>query len=535
MELFFNMAFSHDIDNSEKLFYRSETFFTENDTLVTNSAGEVSFDTFFNIIPVDKIILYTDIRKLFFDIDASGGYSCSIWHNDGKKNRMISDNSSVCIDDLKEKTGFIYLKINAESKLVVRRISVLCESETSRNINLCVVMCTYKREDFAVRNANYIAEKGHFDVIVVDNGKTLSKEMLTSDSICLVHNENTGGSGGFGKGMATVAEKNRYSHFILMDDDVNISINSLEKAVGFLKFTKKEYEDICISGTMFFLDAPCISYESGGKFHSDGVQKGYNFLTDASESEGLLDLEQPKDINYGGWWLMCMPVKYAEEGNRPLPFFIKYDDVEFALRCKLSIITISGFCVWHERFENKYNSAVEYYNSRNYLHLRKITDKSFSKKQARKITLIRVIAKCCRQQYDMARAVILGYKDFLKGLDYLYEIDGAKNNQKISSLNYKMLSEKELQEIHNVSYHEEKEKQAVNAKDNLLKKLTLYGHLLPPFLRSDDYAITDPFFDKKEMYFRKKKALHFNKYTRTGYVTKASFISFVKCLIFKTE
>ena len=135
----------------------------------------------------------------------------------------------------------------------------------------------------------------------------------------------------------------------------------------------------------------------------------------------------------------------------------------------------------------------------------------------------------------MARAVILGYKDFLKGLDYLYEIDGAKNNQKISSLNYKMLSEKELQEIHNVSYHEEKEKQAVNAKDNLLKKLTLYGHLLPPFLRSDDYAITDPFFDKKEMYFRKKKALHFNKYTRTGYVTKASFISFVKCLIFKTE
>ncbi len=535
MEFFFDIAFSHDIENSEKLFFRSETFFTQDDILMTDTAGEVSFDTFFNIIPVDKIIRYTAIRKLFFDIDAIGEYSCSVWQNDGKKSRMISDNSSVCIDDLKEKTGFIYLKINAESKLVVRRISVLCESEVTRKAELCVVMCTYKREDFAVRNANNIAKNGLFDVIVTDNGKTLTKEMLPYDNIRLVPNENTGGSGGFGKGMMTVAEKNKYTHFVLMDDDVEISINSLKKAAGFLRFTKEEYKDVSISGTMFFLDTPCIVYESGGKFSSDGVQTGCNHLTDTSTTEGLLDVEQPKDINYGGWWLMCIPVKYVKEGNLPLPFFIKYDDVEYALRCKLKVITISGFCVWHERFENKYNSAVEYYNIRNYFHLRKITDSSFTKKQAKKAAMIRVIAKCCRQQYNMAIAVIKGYRDYLKGIDYLYQLDGAKNNQDVSSLNYKMLSEDELLKSYGISYSEEKEEQALNAKDNLLKKLTLYGHLLPPFLRSDDYAVTDCFLDKKEMYFRKKRALHYNKYTKTGYVTKASLIKFIKCLLFKTE
>ncbi len=534
MELFFDMAFSHDIENSEKLFFRSETFFTENDMLMTDTAGEVSFDTFFNIIAINKLVKYTGITELCFDIKAKGDYTCSIWHNDGQKDYMVSDSNKIRLMDLGKAEGYIYLRISALSKLSISKISVLCESETKRDVNICVVMCTFRREEFVTKNAGYIAKSRLFDTIIVDNGKTLRDDMFPYENIHLIPNENTGGSGGFGRGMKIASENDKYTHIILMDDDVSINIDSLKKALGFLKFTKDEYKDISISGTMFFLDTPCIVYESGGKFNSDGVQKGYNFLTDTSATEGLLDIEQPKDINYGGWWLMCMPVKYAKEGNLPLPFFIKYDDVEYALRCKLQVITISGFCVWHERFENKYNSAVEYYNTRNYFYLRQITDSSFSKKQAKKIAMVRVIAKCCRQQYNMAKAVIKGYKDYLKGMDYLYQLDGAKNNQDISSLNYKMLSEDELKKNHSISYCKEKEEQALNAKDSLLKKLTLYGHLLPPFLRSDDYAITDCFLDKKEMYFRKKRALHYNKYTKTGYVTKVSLLSFLKNIFFIT-
>jgi hypothetical protein len=98
-----------------------------------------------------------------------------------------------------------------------------------------------------------------------------------------------------------------------------------------------------------------------------------------------------------------------------------------------------------------------------------------------------------------------------------------------------MYDEKELSEEYDAEFSEEKMKIAEGSIDKPYKKLLLYGHLLPPFMRSRDYAVTDVFWDKKEMYFKKKRALHYNRYTKKGYVTKMSLIEFIKNILFITK
>ena len=216
---------------------------------------------------------------------------------------------------------------------------------------------------------------------------------------------------------------------------------------------------------------------------------------------------------------MCIPMKYANDGNYPMPFFIKYDDVEYALRCRLEIITLNGVSVWHEPFEWKYNSSSEYYNMRNFLHLRVLTDKTFTKRQAKKIAHKQILEKLCRQQYKMAEAVKLGYEDYLKGIEYLRQINPEENHRRVCSLNYEILSEDELFERYGVRFSEEKYRQSQNTVYKWYMRPLLYGLLLPTIFCKKEYAVVDAFYDRKEMYFSYGQVLHINNYTKQGYIT----------------
>lgn len=180
---------------------------------------------------------------------------------------------------------------------------------------------------------------------------------------------------------------------------------------------------------------------------------------------------------------MLMPSKYAYDGNFPIPFFMKYDDVEYELRCRQKIITLNGVGIWHEKFKSRYNSSSEYYNTRNYFHLCKLYLKDFNDSDAKKIAQKRAKEKCAKQQYKMAKAIMKGYKDFLKGLKWLEELDHEANHIKISELNYKF-----------IPYDEIKRKYGVRPEDNKfylppkIKKLILA--LLPK-----KFAFTDKFYD----------------------------------------
>ena len=60
---------------------------------------------------------------------------------------------------------------------------------------------------------------------------------------------------------------------------------------------------------MLYEDEPTVQFECGGFFGADGVQSGYGYRYDMAKLQSLLDNERDKIINYGGWWMFCMPVQ----------------------------------------------------------------------------------------------------------------------------------------------------------------------------------------------------------------------------------
>ncbi|MGN0596904.1 MAG: glycosyltransferase family 2 protein [Ruminiclostridium sp.] len=512
----FDFALSADLSGTENLY-------------INKTDSGLSFDTYFNCIPIAKVIKYTNIERLAFVISAVGSHRAEIAVYNGSEKKILAkvegDTISVEISAVPPDSRLLYLIINGCAK--VNGVSVYAECKAVRKISAAAVMCTYKREEYAVSNANLLAEISQSNpllsqVILVDNGRTVSDSSLNS-KIRLVPNINNGGSGGFSKGMSEAVKNKDCTHIILLDDDVSIEPLSLHKMLGFLQFVKEEYWDISVSGSMLYIDNCLRQFEAGGNFGKDGKQKGFGHYLDLSLRESLFENEAENDINYGGWWFMCMPSDYARSGQLPMPFFIKYDDVEYALRCKLRIITLNGVGIWHEPFEWKYNSVSEYYNTRNYLHLCALYCDNFSKKKAKKIAKNFMNEKLYRQQNKMAKAVRLGYKDYRKGLDYLSKINAEEKHKEISKLNYEMLSIDELNQKYNLELTEEKIENGL--KDSLKSEYrsdhNFFCHSLfiPAILKSKKIYFTDHFFDTKEMYLKSRFVVHYCRATKKAYIT----------------
>lgn len=493
------------------------------DLYIRRSGCELSFDTYFNAIPIAKIKKYTEITELIFDFKAEGKFEVDICTEHKILTSQALDTSgkiAVSVADIPDDSVLLFPVVRTNG---LRRITVFAESKNVSSISCALIICTYKREPYVTKNANYLTENlSHttdFDckIIVVDNGRTLTESSF-ADEVMLLSNPNTGGSGGFGRGMRKAAKIGSFTHLLLMDDDVEIDFTALQKTLNFLKFLKLEYADISVAGSMFYLDNLIRQFEAGGHFYEDGSQQGFGHFLDLSKAENLVLNEADNDINYGGWWYMCMPIKYAQEGNFPLPFFLKYDDVEYALRCKQRIITLNGVGIWHERFENKYNSASEYYNTRNYLHLCKLYCKDFTKKKVKQFVSDRIRAKVNRQQYQMAEAVMMGYRDYKRGLKYLQKIDAEKKHEQVCRLNYKFLTYDEIYSLYGFrpnddTFYPPPDKLSVRQKS-----------------QPKEYVFTDAYQDVPEQYEGAEYAVHCDCMRNVGYVTKVNseYLSYIK-------
>lgn len=529
LSFYYNMPLSR--DGCEEMYVRYHRFET--------AGGTADFGTYFNGISIAKLLRYTDISSLRISFCVFGRVKADIAvrSQDNTQTVIFSEEKSGSFDidirlcDIPEDSVYLYPVLTAlcDGVQIISASVYLC-GISHKEPSAAIVMCTFRREEYVRRNAEYITAESEkyslpIKIIIVDNGRTLSEADLP-DSVTLIPNDNTGGSGGFSEGMKAASAMGGFDRLIIMDDDITLDIISIQKLIGFLRFIKPQYADISVSGSMLFSDMPCIQFEAGGCFDRHGVQKGYGYSFDLSLPDKVTENEQEHNINYGGWWFMCMPMRYVDEGNLPLPFFIKYDDVEYALRCKLRIITLNGVSVWHERFDNKFNSSAVYYNMRNYLHLCSI---HCDDADVAKAVRIRLVEHLCRQQYNMAQAVLMGYEDYLKGIDYLKSISPSENHAKVSKLNYRFLSEQEIIRVSGVNELSEGIKISENTVRRKSMRLSFYSALLPSFLCRKN-AVVPTTDDRKEMYYKVGTAVHYNFRTHNGYITRHSMRAVMKYL-----
>ena len=114
------------------------------------------------------------------------------------------------------------------------------------------------------------------------------------------------------------------------------------------------------------------------------------------------------------------------EKNRPLPFFLHCDDVEYGLRHGGTPIILNGIQVWHETYEYRQSPVTAYYDTRNTL----IVNAMIGILPPKDIVLgewKRKISEAHVQgDYLLERMLILGLMDAAKGKKYLYKCQKSK-------------------------------------------------------------------------------------------------------------
>lgn len=505
MAKLFDLALHPRIEGTQQLYYRK-------------NADSYTFDTYFNTIPIKKLRLYTTIQELQFSETVE---ICSEHGN-------LKSDDSIELCEIPEDVRMLYVKTSE----MPAGLTVSAVGE-ARRVYPAIIICTYHRGKQVKDTISYLLANFKniaYQIILVDNASEIPIHTWDDDRVTILHHTNSGGSGGFSYGMQYAAQQGIFTHLLLMDDDVTLDCTALQRLFGFLLFLKEEYADLCIAGSMLYADEPTVQFECGGYFSPDGMQTGYGYRYDLTQQENLLSNEQDNPINYGGWWMFCMPIHYAAEGLYPAPFFVKYDDVEYALRCKLKIVTLSGVGVWHENFGSKYNSVQEYFNTRNYLFLRKWHTPDFTDKAAYKTARYLLLEKLCRQQYKMAEAVLIAYEDFLKGDACLEQIDYDEKLSELRKLNYTMLTEDEIFSQYGIRFDESLYLKCSGRQFKRYMQLLMYGHLIPGlFCRR--LTITDVLADRKEHYFGANQTLHYNASIKCGYITTKKFTIFLKTII----
>ena len=306
-------------------------------------------------------------------------------------------------------------------------------------VKIALNICTYQREEYIHRNLSLLRASYFFDwrktdyygklhIFIVDNARQL--KIREDDYTHLVYNKNTGGSGGFQRGIEEIRKQEGFTHVIFMDDDVVFDINSFYLLFDFLTQVDEENRDRPVAGRMFCMDNRYIQYTAAEKWNGGDISH-VEFWRDVRQTgyapgKVIYDV----DADYGGWWFCCYPCAFVQE-NDVLPFFIHCDDVEYGLRCGKKPVIIEGVQVWHETYDKRMTPLMQYYDMRNPLFVNQLygflpEPLQLLQQWKDKMTAFHVKGDWLSEYY-----VILAMNDFLKGMEWLKRIDAGKYHKKL--------------------------------------------------------------------------------------------------------
>ena len=313
------------------------------------------------------------------------------------------------------------------------------------DVKLALIICTYNRRDYVIKNLKLLKSSHFFDseavdyyrrleIFVIDNASELNLEH--TDLCHYYSNRNTGGAGGFQRGIEEVRRQNAYSHFthvIFMDDDVEFDIESFYLLFDFLKNANEKDIDRPVVGRMLDKDHPSIQWTAAEKWNGGNIIHT-EFLRDVSEQPFVPGkVNYDADAEYGGFWFACYPYSFVKD-NDILPFFIHCDDVEYGLRCGKKPILIEGVHVWHETFEKRVSPWIRYYDTRNPLIVNEIYGFLPPKQKLFDDWKDSITEYHNKEDYLSEYMLIIAMRDFLRGMRWLKRVDSEKYNRKLRNM-----------------------------------------------------------------------------------------------------
>ena len=484
---------------------RSKVYMMPGGGFSLDKGGKVEFDTYFNGFSIEKWRKYTQVKEVSVNLELQGDVLVTLssklfLHGEVLKKELVrqevhtTERSSYSFPFGNEEKGMLYFEVTALSDGAVLYGGYYEDTAIEKPVRqpkIGIDICTFKRERYIEKNIGLLNAhvfnnpdsplQEHLEVFISDNGQTLDIDKLGSDKIHIVRNKNTGGAGGFTRGLMEILKNGNphgITHALLMDDDITIDTESIEKTYTILSLLKDEYADAFIGGAMLRIDKPNIQVESGASWNAGNLISNKSNLNMNVTWDCLFnEIEEYTEFN--AWWYCCFPMDVVSEENLPLPIFIRGDDLEYGLRNMKHLILMNGICVWHEPFENKYSSFLEYYIIRNRLVDNTFHFPDWGKAQLKKAVWGQWRRECKFYRYKNVDLHTRGVRDFLKGVDFFLNTDGEKLHKEIMAAGYKAVPMDQISVPFHYKTYEASRTTKLSILHNIVRKLTLNGYLLP--------------------------------------------------------
>ena len=520
----------------------------------------VEFFTYFNACPVAKWRKYTKAEEITLNLVCKGDFLVTMFghYTDG------SDISKEFYDTneyhLKEKSeisitvpknirssvvGFQIAALSSGSKkkssnetafyLYEGNWSALIDKSSINDIRIALTTVTFKKEEYITCNMELLERelfytdepaKDHIKVRIIDNGRTLDPEDFKSEYMELIHNENTGGSGGYTRGMIEAINDKDFSptHVLLMDDDVMVLPEAFVRTYSYLALLKPEYDERYLSGAMLFYERMNVQHEDIGFVHDDGSYGPNKPDYNLQEWDAVLRNEQ--DINYhpnsyAGWWYCCVPVKKIKRDRLPLPLFIRGDDVEFSLANNAEFLSLNGICIWHRGFSTKFNACLELYMvHRNSLIIQAVSGICKGIDFAKRIDNY-FWRELYRLSYNNCELLLDAVEEYCSGPEFLFKPEGERIMKEHAKKNEKMYPVATAYRDIPVDFSTIYTMSETPLTDKEMRKYekTCNGQAMPSAVIKDKVAVIayDWFYDPAKHYMA-DKILAVNAFDHTAYL-----------------
>lgn len=453
-----------------ELYYRAETAAYHEDRGALSFSGSVDFSTYFNALSLGKWKRYTGIDTVKLELEVAGD-ACEVFFaelREGADTASLHPTPFAVCEQSEDFSPHVLKLPESDAPLVsfaikscgtsfIRSARFFTEVEPSavRSVRLALCTTTFRKEEFIVPNIEAIKREvlesaepisKAFHMYVVDNGRTLDVKALSDEGVTIIPNANTGGAGGFARGMLAGLEGDA-THLLLMDDDVRVSPESFKRAFNLLSLVNDKYREAFLNGAMLSIEQPTLQYEDVARVREDGV---YDKIKPDLHVDRICDLVKNETIDvevenaYGAWWFCCIPASAVRKHGLPLPLFIRCDDVEYGMRCQPTMMCMGGICVWHDGFEGRFRAAVDCYQYvRNFLILIAVDNKSSERMFM--LRFLRTFNIYLRSMnYESAELMLDGLEDYLKGPNYLAHVDSEALVKRNSAKNERLVPIAEL-------------------------------------------------------------------------------------------
>ncbi len=442
---------------------------------------------------------YTNIEDLFVKISFWGSIHIKICEIINAEKKIVVEKSFSAKDsetafipiDLKNVHHFLTVEVALKDDAGVHSIAYTTTTLPVDDIKINYVICTYKREGYVLKNKDifhsYKKKQQSADIVtIVDNGDSLPQ--AGSDSINIIPNKNMGGTGGFIRGIyETLHGKLKdaeITHISLMDDDIELSEEMFIRNRALVEHLN---EDVHIGaamhpqlpGSLESSKISCFGHKYRASLHPSDTAIGVNLPADNIVS-WCNKLDRNPDST--GWWWHCFSVEAAKKAQLLFPFFVKMDDVHYALKISATgskLLIPINFWVKHDDFETKYSAAMQYYRFRNRWILLSFQEKMPGRKAFSSFFIKELSIFLIKYRYEHAQLLVNALKHFLKGPDYIVKDYTKILQQTLQTVYYekaRIVSDKEIKSLTEPPFLKEKKLPFYSQVKTALKGLFLPAH-----------------------------------------------------------